>query len=206
MQPPEAVAGPCIAWYFIRFLWVTLKSDDYHHQPAMRRLREKACDRFEQISSQGISPNEQSGSLWALDELVGSRTLSDASSPAAGGNGYSVVDQQVLTRCAVPGRSGEAPSIHGAQFSTSRAGSGHPRTASSSAYPGYLHRPSRGKATFSTHLRTTEHQTVDAIQLPKVPFVVKLFPGETNTAEWEHPGSSLMGQWYAHVRHMSDVE
>jgi hypothetical protein len=88
----------------------------------------------------------------------------------------------------------------------SRPGTGSRRTSSSSAYPGYLRGVSHNEASSSSRPRTGEDRVADVIQLPEVPFVSQLVPNETIAAGWEHAGSSLTGQWHAHVRYMSDVE
>jgi hypothetical protein len=61
--------------------------DEPYHQPTMLRLRDNALASIQQAFTPGTTPNQQSGTPWALDELLGSRASASASPPAERGNG-----------------------------------------------------------------------------------------------------------------------
>jgi hypothetical protein len=120
------------------------------------------------------------------------------------------VHKHLLTLYAVTGFDGSRPneslSRSASEDKVSRPGSSSRRTAGGAAYPGYLRGGSRSSAPTSSRPRTGESQMAASIQLSEAPFHAQPLPGDTSSANREHVGSSLTGQWYAHVRHMSDVK
>jgi hypothetical protein len=123
------------------------------------------------------------------------------------------VHKLVLTLEAVPGhdgsRSSETFSRPAAEDNSQRPGSSSLRscrTAGSSAYPGYLRGGPRSEDLSSSRPTTGEGRMAPIIQLPETPFSAQPLSGDTTTTARAYAGSSLTGQWYAHVRRISDIK